>query len=339
MSSTSDKLPPRKTIVPPRKTIVPSPQPAPGDAASITPEQERLLELMRSDNHSAPEPFVASDYWVKINRRFAAEFAAAGINDIGTQSYNRLFSTPGSVKFQRYAMWMLYTGVRARDTHGVLDRMSSVAQPGAAIDFGDHRVTWDTLISLDTLCSLAELDPSIWTDPVVVADLGSGWGRVGHVLTTANPHATYVALDLPESLLIASAVLPPLLPQVPLHPYEECRAITRFERTQLVDRPGVYLCGSHHLERFAPGAVDFFVNVASFQEMTTEQVRLYLGHVDRVAAFAYLQQRWSRPPSLPDAIVAGADAYDFPERWQRRFLRHASFSDLFFETGFAIPAP
>jgi putative sugar O-methyltransferase len=191
------------------------------------------------------------------------------------------------------------------------------------------------LISLDTLLSIGELDERIWTEPVVVADLGSGWGRIGYVLEVVNPRAAYVAIDLPESLLIAQTVLPPLLPQVPVHGYEASREVEAFDRRLLLDGGGIRFCGTHHLPRFAPGSIDVFVNVASFQEMTAPQVAAYLRIAGATSRHVYLQQRWTRPPSLPPNVIGGLADYPFDPAWTRRFVRPVFFSDLFFEAGFS----
>ena len=50
--------------------------------------------------------------------------------------------------------------------------------------------------------------PDIATKPLVVLDLGSGWGRMGYILKKLNPSICYIACDLPESLVVSSSYLP-----------------------------------------------------------------------------------------------------------------------------------
>ena len=180
---------------------------------------------MRADNDAAGHPFAATDYWREINARFDGWLHAEGIEDVTAQAFNALFSTASakSGKHHTFAVTLLYRHVLARDTHGVLDRVELEPVRKVTVDIGPHRVSWDLLISLDTLYTLAELVPGVLDEPVVVADLGSGWGRVGHVLALANPQAVYCALDLPESLLIASAELPRRLPGRTVVPYDATR--------------------------------------------------------------------------------------------------------------------
>ncbi|HXH34724.1 MAG TPA: putative sugar O-methyltransferase [Plantibacter sp.] len=313
---------------------------APEKRRGLKDEQLSLLELMREDNNSAGEPFAPTEYWREINQSFDELFRDEGIRDVVRQGFNSLFSTPdrASGKYHLYAMHMLYRHVHAKDERGILDRVHAAGGPKLSKTFGEHAVSWDLLISVDTLYALGELEPGVFDQPVVVADLGAGWGRIGHVLKQVNPQAAYVALDLPESLLVAESYLPRLLPEVPVFGYAASRAVDRFKREDLLDGHGLNFLGPQHLERFEDGAIDLFVNVASFQEMTRAQVTGYLTHADRVARNVYIQARWQCPPSLPEATIRGWEEYDIPASWARRYQRNMHFSDIFFEAGFNTSA-
>jgi len=316
---------------------------APSSDAGLTGEQQRLLAAMREDNLRTEQPFRASEYWQGLNRRFDAWFAEHSIADVEEQPYNRLFSgaDPKSSKFFEYAVWMLYDRVRARDVDGVLERVQPTGKAGKrmTVELGGRPLSWDLLISVDTLLSLQEtVGGGLWTDPVVVADLGAGWGRIGHALLSINPRATYVAIDLPESLLVASEYLPRLLPGAPVIGYESARGPGRIAREHF-SAGGLWFLGTHDLPRVADGGVDCLVNVASFQEMTREQVGAYLSVADRVAARAvYLQEIWdARRHHLDEqGAIAGIDEYAFPAHWKRVFLRNATFSEKVFEAGFRL---
>jgi putative sugar O-methyltransferase len=310
-------------------------------AGGLNDQQLALLERMRADNLASEPPFRASEYWQTLNARFDAWFREHGIGDVEDQPYNRLFSAadPKSSKFFEYALWMLYERVRARDAEGVLDRVPATAREGkrGTVSYDGRVLSWDVLISVDTLLSLDEaLGGGLWTEPVVVADLGSGWGRLGHALLSVNPSATYLAVDLPEALLVAHEYLPRQLPGVPVGGYDAGRDgdITR----EQLGGGGLRFFGTHDLARFTPKSVDCLVNVASFQEMTREQVSRYLRLADRIAGRAvYVQEIWdARRHHLEDLAIGGIDEYEFPERWERVFLRNATFSEKIFEAGFRL---
>ena len=92
-------------------------------------------------------------YWREINARFDGWLHAEGIEDVTAQAFNALFSTASakSGKHHTFAVTLLYRHVLARDTHGVLDRVELEPVRKVTVDIGPHRVSWDLLISLDTL--------------------------------------------------------------------------------------------------------------------------------------------------------------------------------------------
>ncbi len=187
--------------------------------------------------------------------------------------------------------------------------------------------------------AIAGVNESIIRDPVVVLDLGAGWGRIGYVLKRVNPRATYIACDLPEALLISSTYLPRLLPDELVHGYEQNRPLDKFTKQALIAGDGMRFCGAQDLERFQPGSIDFLINVASFQEMTVDQVGAYFALIDKkLNGILYTQQVWQTPSVFN--VVSGFDDYPWPSRWQRLFARHTTFSDRYFEAAFRVgPLP
>lgn len=321
----------------PRAASDPATKPAKAKKPLVRAQLE-LLERMRADNRAAPAPFRATDYWVHVNERFDEWFAEEGIRDLEKQGYNALFSSPDrrSGKYYTYAVELLYRQVRERDRHGLLDRVRAEGSK-SVVTLGEHQVSWDLLLSVSTLLSLGEIEPRVFDEPVVVADLGAGWGRIGHALAMVNPQASYLLFDLPEALLVASTFLPRMLPEgIEVFDYARTREVKRFTREILVGQPGVRFCATQDLERVDNGAIDLLANVASFQEMTRDQVNTYLSIVDRIAAGVVLEERWRSPRGLEGGVIAGYDEYAFPERWERRFLRSSVFSDAFFEAGFTV---
>jgi putative sugar O-methyltransferase len=307
----------------------------------LSAAEQQLLEQMRGDNAGAGAAFRASEYWMSLNRQFDDWFRTSGIADVECQDYNVFFSgKPSTRRCFEYAMWMLYERVKQRDCRGLLDSIpaSATSENVHALTFEGRLVSWDHLISIDTLYSLAELYPNIWADRLVVMDLGAGYGRLGYVLKTACPQLIYIDCDLPEALLVASSYLSRLLPAEHIIGYGEVRQKNRITREHLLQEGGVWFCGGHHLPRFDDKSVDVFVNIASFQEMTANQVTTYLGHVNRIVRSAcFFQEFWSAGRHrYRDTVISGFEEYRFPSRWKQEFLRNACFSERFFEVGFTM---
>jgi putative sugar O-methyltransferase len=298
-------------------------------------EVAACLNVMRRDNLASPQPFRASPIWIDLATRFDDWFALEGIADVEHQEMNGFFSSPfpNNPKLLRYASWLLYRDLKARDYAKLLTKAPATAsvESGLAFDFEGHRISWDQLISIDTLYTMAEVDPRILTEPLIVADLGSGWGRLGYVLKKANPGATYVVMDLPEGLLVSQTHLPRRLPEASVVNYLASRGMS-LSRSTLGGGKCVFL-GAHDLARVEDNTIDFFVNIASFQEMTAHQVGLYFQHISRVGSgFLYLQQLWDAGThSYGVGEISGWDTYPFPASWQSVVKRNARWSDLYFE--------
>src|SRR5262245_37473662 len=185
----------------------------------LSPEQEQLLALMRRDNAASRDPYRASKFWVRENRGFDDLFQLEGIGDVESQAVNLRFSGYPPSRLLQISAWMLYKDIAARDRWGLLSKVRAVPslESGLGFRFGDDHVSWDQLISIDTLYAIAEVCEGLFSEPLVVVDLGSGWGRIGYVLKSVNPRCTYVACDLPEGLLVSSTHLSRLLPGERVH--------------------------------------------------------------------------------------------------------------------------
>jgi putative sugar O-methyltransferase len=306
----------------------------------LSPEQEDLLAQMRRDNAAAREPYRATEFWVRENERFDDLFQLEGIGDVESQAINLRFSGFPPSRLLHYSAWMLYKDIAARDRFGLLSRMrgAPAVESGLGFRFGDHHVSWDQLISIDTLYSIAEVHEGLFRDPVVVVDLGSGWGRIGYVLKSVNPRSVYVACDLPEGLLVSSTLLARRLPGEAMHFYPENRSVSEFTRDRLLNDGGVRFIGPQDLDRFADESVDVFINVASFQEMTRDQVAMYFRVIDaKTRGIVYLQEYWDGARmGHVGSEIAGHAAYPFLPSWRECFTRNATFSDLYFESAHRV---
>ncbi len=308
----------------------------------LSAEQIAALDEMREANRASHSPFCATEIWIQLIKRFDDWFWWEGIEDFESQEMNAFFSSPlpGDHKLLRYACWMFYQALKARDKFDLLSRIPVTASPesGLAFEFEGRLVSWDLLISIDTMNSLIEADPAVLTDPVIFVDLGAGWGRMGYVLKKANPNCAYVICDLPEALLVSSTYLPKLLPNERFHSFSESRSIREFSRANF-ENGGVFFLGAQDLERFSDDTVDFLISIASFQEMTLKQVNEYFDLIDRkIDGVFFTQQLFkARTHNCQLNEISGYDAYPFRPNWKRKYLRPATFSDLYFETAYQVP--
>ena len=204
------------------------------------------------------------------------------------------------------------------------------------LKFGRVLVSWDLLISVQHLFSIAEGAPHVLSDSVVFLDLGSGWGRLGHTLLRINRQATYLSVDIPETLLIAQNYLPRTLAETRFYDYHHHKGRNVIARSQLLAEPGVHFLGTHMLPIIENGAVDIFVNVFSFQKMTNTQVRHYFDDIDRVTRGHLYIQQVAATKYKDGFVVSGDDYYPFLGHWRKIFLRPCPHVPDYFEALYHI---
>jgi len=302
---------------------------------------------MRRDNERAGSPFSPAAFWKDQARSFDSCFSQTGINRVENEYFNTRFhgTQPDDPRLYRWFFWTYYQLVKARDVFGLLDRLQPTLTPNPEqkmwigdkkvtfsepIEFGKKVVSPDLLFTINDFYNLHELNAQIATEELIVADLGAGWGRLGHLLVQVNPKIHYVILDIPESLLISSSYLPTLLPHATRSSYLATREFEAFGRETFNDRT-LWFLASQDLRRFSTSSVDFIVNIASFQEMPPSDINQYLEIFDRAAlgAHAYFRNAWS-------GVMSRFEEYKIPEYWTTAFLRPSSFSYDFYEAGYVI---
>jgi putative sugar O-methyltransferase len=309
--------------------------------APLSPGRRRALARMRADNAAAGAPFAPSEFWRGVlARQFEAQVTDAGLVNAEEQAFNRSFSgfDAGDVRLHRYVCWLYQRALEERDTLRLLDRLRATCPEGRglAYRFGERVLSLDLLLSIDDFYNLCELHPAVATEPVVLAELGAGWGRLAHVALSANPRCTYLIFDLPEPLLISQTYLPKVLGNIASVGYAQAAERERLTRAELQSER-LWFFGAHHLPRLTAGSVDVGINVASFQEMPLSHVTSYLQLLSKVTAggHVYLRQLFDRRSHGHTAEeIDGLAAYPFPPEWDQRFVRPSRLSDEFFEAGF-----
>ncbi|MBI4291246.1 MAG: putative sugar O-methyltransferase [Betaproteobacteria bacterium] len=313
----------------------------------LSREQSDLLELMRADNARAGFPFAASQFWAKEAGDFQRVFDVTGISKVENEYFNTRYSgiTMNDPRLYEWFISTFYHLIRSRDPLDLLARLQATADTAAAhavtlgginVEFGPpvtidgRRISADLLFSIYDFYNLYELNPAVASEALVIGDLGAGWGRIGYVLLKVNPRLRYLVFDIPESLLVSSAYLPQLLPELERSSYLETRGRAAFSRQDLMQK-ALWFLGSQDLLKLPANAVDLMVNVASFQEMSADQVNRYLAIFDEVVfgGHVYLRNNYV-------GVSSRVDQYRIPEGWLRRFVRASAYSPQFYEAGWRV---
>lgn len=313
----------------------------------LTEKQKQTLEIMRADNTRAGFPFTHTEFWQREVEVFQEIFDHLGINSVEDEYFNTRFHgiQPNDPRLYTWFLTIFYKHLQARDSLGLLKRLTSnlkidpangIAIEGVPVSIGypvlvdGREVSADLLFSIYDFYNMLELVPGLASEPVVVGDLGAGWGRIGYVLLHVNPLASYMIFDIPESLLISSCYLPRVCPGFSSSSYEESRGI-ELSRERILSKR-MWFLGAQDITRLQPSSVDVIVNVASFQEMPNEQVNRYLElfTVPAMGGHVYLRNAKEN--------VSSYNGYVIPKGWKQQYDRNLAFCDDFYEAGFNVAA-
>jgi hypothetical protein len=143
-----------------------------------------------------------------------------------------------------------------------------------------------------------------------MCEIGPGWGGFAYQFKTLFPNATIVLVDFPELFLFSATYL--------LTAFPDARAA--FWGGPGGEQPGTQLdfvfVANSEIASFAPAALDLTVNMVSFQEMTTEQVRSYVAwaaaHGSR-RLYSLNRDRSRYNAELSSVRELMAEAYDIQE--------------------------
>ena len=300
---------------------------------------------MREDNQKAKAVFKAGPGlgWSALTTEFNRWFRLYGVNDIENQLYNERFSSflPGSKAYYEFALHFFYQKIYEHpNSDEILSRLR-VTQPSKVkkneIVIDGLNVSWDLLLSVNEILIMSEFEKEILNGRLVIADLGSGWGRLGHVLMRINPKHSYIALDLPESLLIAHSYLPTQNLNVNSHSYLQARMKSYFEKDYFIGRSGFHFLGSQMLEYLESGSIDLFVNIASFGEMQFSQVTEYFRLIDeKCSGFFYTKQ--IKLDNTKDGFISETGGWPYPKNWQLVFSGTPVYTDSYFESIYKVTA-
>lgn len=313
----------------------------------LTPEQQKLLSIMEEDSFSAEDFFQPSKVlWESMSNIFSKYLNEEGIHDIQSQKFNNYFSlldTEASNKhYFKCSLWLFYNYLKQQDTFGLLKKSNALLPNNSSLyydpqtingrpkDYDNKILTWDYLISLNTLINIAEYYPQIVNEPCVVADLGAGWGRIGYYLTQINPKVSYNILDIPHTLLISQEYIQSTISkEISYYSYLTNKDIPLFTYNFLTQNPGIRFHGTQDLKKFDKKSIDIFINVASFQEMSFNQINSYFELIDNTSHYFYNQQRYSD-------LEMGYALYPYKGNWNKLFDRDVIFLPLWFENMFKL---
>lgn len=171
--------------------------------------------------------------------------------------------------YKFYNLYEQLVGSRPKLTYPMVGNPAGLYHDGQVIPFHAIRFHY----SAAEILSLLED-----ANNPVVCEIGSGLGGQAHAVLSNSPRAlTYILIDLPEVLIVASYFLMAALPEKRFLLYGE----ERLDSNKL-EQYDVILIPNFVLPQLGHETVDLFFNNSSFTEMDSETVKEYLRQIERI---------------------------------------------------------
>jgi hypothetical protein len=138
----------------------------------------------------------------------------------------------------------------------------------------------------------------------IVLEIGAGWGGFAYVFKTLFQNTSYVIFDLPQTLLFSAVYLRAAFPSASILLFGDKPQDILFDDVQSYDfvlLPHYFFENIHKIKQ-----LDLAINIASFQEMTSEQVNGYVSKLhDSNCPFIFSHNR-DHSPHNPQLTTVSA---------------------------------
>ncbi|MCC7202802.1 MAG: putative sugar O-methyltransferase [Nitrospirae bacterium] len=167
--------------------------------------------------------------------------------------------------------------LREQDANGLLVPESPLLGGfGYLID--DMLINLDTLkfyesfLALNKAGLLAPLRQNVG-DKKVIIEIGAGWGGFAYQFKSLFPNTCYIIVDLPQTILFSGVYLKTLFPDASVLFYGDKPVESLLDEYNNYD---IIFLPHFFFSAIKTTKIDLAINIASFQEMTGEQVDSYI---------------------------------------------------------------
>lgn len=258
---------------------------------------------------------------------------------------DRRSSRPQLHSFSALGAWIYKTFVAMfaaklskTDTLAVLRTLEEPALGNPfVIRYRGRRLSQDLCNSIHELYSVLDWRPrKAAAEPLSIAEIGAGYGRLAHVFLESGVASSYTIIDIPPALQLSQRYLTTLLPHIRAFPFREFEHFDdvrdEFEGATL------RFMMPYQLECLPDRYFSHFINISSFHEMTLQQVQQYFDLIQRLCRERVYLKQWRTysQAGMNGRPVTEAD-YPIPLTWRAVFHRQHPIQRMFFEALYELP--
>jgi len=241
-------------------------------------------------------------------------------DDVGGIQQNRFI--------YRFFMASLLEVTKTVDHHNLLD---TIKEPAAGnpwqVFYGDRLISQDLCNSLIEYSSITKnIAPSA---PLVVGELGAGYGRLAYVFLKAHRNVKYVIFDIPSAIFISQWYLSNVFPDKNIF---RVKSFRNFEEIrEEYEQSDIAFFLPEQMELFPEKHFNLFITISTLGEMKADQIRNYFSQIDRLTRGYFYTKQWIVSVNPNDDIVISQADYPVPPTWKNIYERPVVVQKSFFE--------
>lgn len=295
------------------------------------------LHKLSDEMSKADAVYKPSLLWKDLYEQFERVLHVEDIEAFKTQRYNRRFSAfaPTDIIFFKMFLWVYWQNIKTRDSLHLLEKLEE-----PKLGKGDTYTIQGKTISHDLLQSVDEfyaIYPEIKhkKDHQIIAELGAGYGRLGYVFLNALPNSTYIIIDLPGSLIIAQYYMKHMFAKEKILTYQKSSKMKTLDKKTLSQYKVVFLA-PWQMPLIEDKALDIFINIYSFQEMTMPQIKNYFSLINEKCKGLFYSKQYFQSENPKDSLKIDLKDYPVNKKWKEIYVRTSTVHQLSFETLYRI---
>lgn len=223
--------------------------------------------------------------------------------------------------------------VSADDPYKILEKLEEplVGDP-FVINCGNRSISQDLCNSAHEFYSIVKNIPDFQC--LNIAELGSGYGRLGYVFLKTLPESNYCFIDIPPALFIAQSYMTEVFPNEKIFKF---RTFSSFEEVRReFEESKIRFLMPHQLELLPKKYFDLFINISSLHEMARSQIENYMIQIDKVTEGYFYTKQW-RQSRTKDNNFIKENEYPVPKNWERVYRRgRHPIQNMFFDAIYKI---
>lgn len=242
------------------------------------------------------------------------------------------------VSAQLYKIFVssLYNYVKETDRLGLLDKLPEPLEGNPFIvKYQDKLISQDLCNSVSEFYSINQglNDGLVKSLKIDVCEVGAGYGRLAYVYLKVFPRTSFTIVDIPTALYLSQVYIKKIFPSEkifyfrPFKAFKEIKKEFEAARIRFIMTPQL---------GFLPNRMfDQVINISSLHEMTREQIKYYLGEIDRLGKDKFYSKQW-RQSRVKDNGYIKESEYPIPKSWKKIYQRQHPIQNMFFEALYTI---